>query len=489
MQCDHDWTVKFIDAVDGRIPEIRPIEMTLKSNRARYDYCKAKFPPEVGRMLKQYTDDDSDTDFKFDRYTKVNVCHNGNNIQSLCMRPDWVSYGSDYTHIEFKDLHKSLNSGTVDIQKDKAELKPIYLDVLDEAEDTLINDVKITLPDEERVRIIYGTESAGGGGLLGGSVSTDFEDGGEKSAREIKKETAQDDSKGVVESKYAIDFENISPEKAIDKLNKKFRLKTWVNREDNLVVGIPEATMSRTHVAAPNDSRVWRYKDVSVAHGREPIWKVLVEGSWVDEPGWGGFDELADEVGSWFGGDDDKGSSDVRAFGVAERKDVNYGTVVFVKGSNGKKDALPDVAESALREEMKNQSAGTLQIDPQLSGNRISRPSDLRPGDLVRIVPDDRYFDNPTATSGSIQDQNLPPIEDTCGGFVNNQSYLASEIQHHVGESGHWEMEIDIARYPNIDPKSQMAYFDPEENKLLTEENSKEVKEDGDLAGGLLEGI
>jgi len=452
--CDHDWTVRIRDAnqetryIDPF--EFRPIEMSLKLSRNQYDFCRVKAHWSVGEEMKPHTRFEGG---RLRDLKPVEICHNGDVIQQLMFRPDWVDYGSEYTHLQFHDLQKALADGTVDIQRELVSLKKIYPEVINSAENRLIDEVKFTVPDNS-VRTVYGR--AGVVTLTNKDWKLEARHG----------PTAADETLRVIDSSYAVDFDQISPERALQKLNKMFRLKSWVNREGGLVVGLPEANFVR-HVAAPRDDRVWRYKDPNISHGREPIRKVIVEGAWVDEPGY------ENNIASWF---DEGGGADVKAMGIAERQDIDYGTVAYVSSTKAKKDALPHVATLTLKEKMKNQNAGTVEIDPEISGEQHTSPIDLATGDLIHLVPDDELFDNPTATSGVIGDS--PDREDIeCNGFVNNEAYITTEVEHAVTEDGKWQIHADLGMYPDVDIAAKVGFFDPKEERWVKDE---EITEDSE---------
>jgi hypothetical protein len=454
MTCDHDWTIKFRDVNDGDPFEVRPIEMSLKMSRTEYDFCRATLDWEVGEQMKPHTRYEGGAMYGL---LPADVCYNGDPIQRLMFRPDWVDYGSENTHLQLHDLHKALGDGVVDQQRDTVNLEEIYTTVVEAASNRLIDEVRFTLPDSQ-VRTLYGNRSASGRG-----------------GRYRQQMAEDDETKKVVESTYAVDFDNISPQKALQRLNQKFRLKSWVNRNGVLVVGLPEANQVR-HVAAASDDRVWRYKDPSISHGREPIQSVIVEGAWVDEPG------IDLDVLGWF---DKGGSNDVKAMGIAKRKDIDYGTSFSVKSTKAKRDALPHVARLALGERMKQQNAGTVELDPALSGTEVSNVIDLTPGDLLQMVPQDDYFDDPTSTSGEVGDSPDNPDE-VCGSFVNNEAYLVSEVEHSVSNNGEWQVFADLGMYPDVEIEAYMTYFDPKAGEWVDDD---EIADDGSLKGGLFEGI
>lgn len=461
MSCDHVWTIKFRDVNDGEPFEIRPIEMSLKMSRTEYDFCRATLDWEVGEEMKPHTRYEDGALYGL---VPVDVCYNGDPIQRLLFRPDWVNYGTQETHLELHDLQKSLASGVVDEKRESANLIDIYKKIIESASNGLIPELSeednFTLPDNQ-VRTIYGERGVRDLG------KTTFSETGDQIIE-------ADETKAVVEGHYAVDFDNISAEKALHRLNKKFRLKSWVNREGELIIGLPEANRIR-HVAASDDDRVWRYKDPSITHSREPIRKVLVEGAWVDEPG---FDV---DVTEWF---DEGGTADVKAYGVAERTDVNYGTQFIVKSTRAKKDGLPDVAKLALHERMKQQNVGKVEIDPDLSGTEESNPINLATGDLLHLVPEDDYFNNPTATSGEIGDGPDNP-GDVCNGFVNNEAYLVTGVEHNLTREGEWQIHADLGMYPDIETTAFMTYFNPANNEWV---DSSQIVQEGENEGELKEG-
>lgn len=460
MTCDHDWTFKFrgINDESGASPlEVRPISMSLKKSRSEYNFVRAKLSYDVGEMMKPHTRYSTG---KLYGIVPVDVCLNGDPIHRLLFRPDWISYGSQYTHLTLHDLHKSLADGILDIQRQKVRLEEIYQEVVNGANNRIIDEVKFTVPDEQ-VRTIYGQSA------LNNTRGNDFD-----GARD---EVLRDKTKAAVDSSTAVDFDQISPEKALQRLNKIFQLRSWINSEGVLVVGLPEAKQV-THLAAPRDERVWRYKDPSINHSREPIRKVMVEGAWVDEPG------VEHNPAEWF---NKGGTADVRAIGIAKRTDIDYGKVFSVSATKAKKDSLAQIAELALTERMKEKNSGTVEIDPDISGTTVSDPKDVQPGDYIRLVPEDSYYDNPTANSGAIGDS--PDPEEICGEFTNNETYRINEVEHNLTEDGSWQIFCDLGLEPNITVRSFMTYFEPSSGEWVEAEN---VADDGSLKkDGWLENI
>lgn len=446
MTCEHDWTIRFPDVGF----EVRPTTMNLKLSRDKYDYCRAKLPAKVGQEMKPHT---RYADGLLAGLSRVEVLYNGEVVQPFFFRPDFVDYGTTSTHLELHDLQKSLYDGTVDIQYTATDLHQIYQVVLNKTNHRLIDTVRFTVPDSG-TRTIYGEMYEYEKGLMG------QED-------KIDKQLAKEDTK-VVESYNAVDFDQITVEEAITKLNKKFGLTSWVNRDGELVVGLPEAN-SVSHIAAPDDRRAWRYKDAQISHGREPIKKVVVKGVW-ENPKNNKF-----EGAGWF--DDDDGKTDAISYGYAERTDIDYGTTKTIDSSSAGADSIDTVARLALKSAMREQNHGSVDIDPQLSGTDISNVIDLTTGDIIHLVPNDDYFDNPSADSGVIGDP--PDTENICSaeGFVNNEAYVTQEVTHDISEDGDWNINAELGMYGDVPIETWKSYYDPMRDKTYKEEpTNKDIK-------------
>jgi len=478
MRCENDWTVEIHGVNDGDPFEIRPVEMSLSMSRSEFDFCRAKFPVEVGEEMKPHTRYEGGA---LRNLKAADVLLDGQRVQRLLFMPDSVNYGNQYTHIEFHDLQKSMDDGIVDKQWETVSLYKAYKYCVDKVTNGLIDRPVFSVPQNQETVLV-------GEAGLDFNFNDDNADGKGFSIKEIREaggylnrwmfagnvdDVEQNDTQKLADSYFAFDFNKVSPLKAIARLNKKFGLTTWTSTDGNLYVGFPEANPVH-HLAAPNDERVWKYKDPNVTHPREPVKSVIVEGTWMDDPRY--FDQVKDVVG-WFTNNDGSGVGDVIATGYATRTDIDYGLTFSIKNKDAKRDALPHVARAALREKMKKQNTGTVEIDPQLSGEQVSELNHLTPGDLLHLVPNDRYFNNPGVDSGAIGTNY--DIDDSCGGFVNNEVYLVTGVEHNVTEAGNWSVFADLGMYPDNPIKSTMFYFNPQSKEYLSEE---------DIFGGLLGG-
>lgn len=455
MACENNfWTFRFRDIESGNDFEIRPITMNLKQSRSGYDFCRAAFSREIGAMMEEESTDGGLLNGLF----PVDVCYDGQPIKRLMFRPDWVDYANKRTHIQFHDIHKALAETRVDIKRDIVELKSIYKEIINSTPNTIIpeiGDENFTL-SEGQVRKLYGNMS-------------------DLSLSEIREMEARKDERAV-ESAVAVDFDEITAEQAVAELNSMFYVKTWSTANGELRIGLPEHE-SIDHLAAERDNRIWRYKNPSISHGREPIKQALVKGPFIDTPGW----DVGDTVGgikAIFG--NEESATDVVAYGVAERTDIDRGIRFTAEAPDAKRSSLEKIAGDALREKVKQQKSGQVEIDGDLSGVEQSHPVDARPGDIINLIPSDEGFENPNSYSGQLGDK-PEDYDPSCGSFVYNESYLITEVEQNLTKSGSWNTFLDIADNPNISVETSIAYYNPSTDDWV---ESSDIAENGDLKGG-----
>jgi hypothetical protein len=436
MNCagKHDWTVRFPEIPGtGGPAEFRPQTMTFTQNRSELDFARFQFDAVVGEQLKTHTGDD-----KPERQP-VEILLDGTLMATMMVVPNTVQYGDRATYMTLKDLQKSLDSGIIDQNYRSDSIQGAYEFVFEAREVEIINEIKFTFPDTDD-----GTPQA--------------TDNPNMIVSEEQAKVVQDYANSTIEA----DFKNVSPLRALYQLNGDLGFHSWIDKEGVLWVGVPEVDPT-THVAAPNDDRVWRYTEASVRHPREQIRGVALRGKWVDQPGWNIETDIT-QISDWFipGG---QGTGDYRVIGVAERTDIDDGLLFEFKNADLKRDGVVDGAKLALIEEMKNQNTGHIQINPDKSGTYTTFTG-LAPGDFIHVVPHDKYFNGPySKTTGQIGDEPDNHNSDWCGSVTKNESYTISGVQHTVHMSGRWEVTVDVILWPaekivdNIEVRT--VYFDP----------------------------
>lgn len=479
MSCRNNWTIRFPE-INSPPFEIRPKTMSLKLGRRNLDYCRARFSHEVGSQMKPETTREGILDI----LTPADVLYNGEKVKRLLFRPDWVDYSQSETTIQFHDIQKSLNEGRIDFQSEEIKIKDIYKRVINGKSAGIIPEItddNFLIDDVSTQELKVHPKYDPFGKDFAFKALFPFAD-----VPSVEEE--KEDNTRFIENTTAIDFDNITAAKALTKLNKKFGLKSWANGEGELLIGRPEQS-SLTHVAADNDDRVWRYKNPTINHGQEPIKRVLVEGPWahtrtpVGDTGTPVGDTAIvngyKEVKSWFSNEEGPYAADIRVYGVAERTDIEYGTVLTEKVPKATMGSIDDVAESIFRQKMENENGGTVKIDPRLSGHEVSHPVDLKPGDYLQMIPNDRSFDNPTKHSGTLKSN--PDTTESCQAFIYNETYLVDEVEHNVSESGSWNVQADVSITTNVPINSGTAYFNPNSEEWLGE---NKITDDGTLKGG-----
>ena len=454
--------------------EIKPDTLNLKLTRAKYDFARAKFPVEVGEHIKEETRYE---DGGLYGLTVVKIAYKGYEVKRLLFRPDFVEYGDEHTYMEFHDLHKALESGSVTYSEERVNVFDAYKRVIDAASTDIIPPLEVDknfqIP-ENTPRVLWGAGDDSSGffeGLADGIKGFAFwlpeKDTG-AIAEEAAKNLGTEDEYIFLDSENAVNFDNETPQRAIEYLNQTFNLRTWINREGEMIVGLPE-TNDITHIAAPRDQRFFRYKDPTISHAKEPVKRAFVEGPWADKSGINNLGDIADGLINSHTepvADPDWDHS-IKMYGIAERTDVDYGKQ-FITSTDASEENLQTVARLALEQKMKNTHSGSVEIDPRLSGTARSNVLDLRPGDKLNLVPNDKYFTNPDKDSGEVGD--APPSSETCGKFVNNETYFVNEVEHSFKRDGNWFVNVDVAVFPDIEVETSILLYQEEEEEILNRE-------------------
>lgn len=474
--------------------EFRPNKMNLKISRNQYDYCRAKFPIEVGEEVKKHTQFEESA---LNGVHRADVLYDGEPVQELLFRSDWVTYANDYTEFELKDVHYIFAEDTIDQNYNGVTVQGVYEDILEECSYDIIENVVYKLPNryidpnqDQREQL---EESSGTNidnnfnardlvGDIGGAIGDGW--GGDTIKGSLTEATFELGFNQLPSQKHnntkdaSFNFDDANLQKAIHKVNDEFSINSWIDRYGNLNVGFPSLT-NKIHVAAPDDNRVWRYKDPQVKHPREPIKQAVVLGPWKDAPGMesSAVDQTKEVVGHVF---NNKMGKEARVAGVATRPDVESGQIIKKIAKNSKKSNLENVAENFLRNKVIEVNRGEVEIDPNIGGTRVSNHQNLYPGDILHLVPNDnRYSNNITAQTGRIGDE---PDNQGCGGrVVNNERYSVFEVQHNISQGGNWSMSADLGMYAGSDIETHIDFFDPRENEWIADDR---ISDDNELTGG-----
>lgn len=454
MKCDiGEWTVVFPHINSDNPFTIKPRSLTMKQSRGELDYCRAEFPANVGYHIMPETQGDEGVLLDEEL---VEIYRNDKLVHSYLFEPNNVRYGDHATHMELIDLQQSLDDGVVDMQRGKVYIERIYNDVFEKRKNKdIITDLKFSIPENMEFGRFKDTD-------ISSSVPWVDIDGDGIKENEAHKVGS------ITNIQAEVEFDEISPLRAIWKLNKKYRLQSWIDKNRTLWVGIPEAA-GNFHVAAQNDSRVWHYEDEQIRTPKRPIKELTVWGKFFDEPGVGSTGDIIDYF------DPDKTHADLKPMATAVRTDIQHGETKTIHKSKLSWDGIEDYAKVALYEEMKKQNSGSITINPMKS-TEFTPLHSLSVGDYITVVPDDRYYQGPWHVStGDIEEFRIRygrgDFKDKCGTPTPNELYNITEITHNI-EGGHWSIDLDIGMYSLDAPvQSQFRFFDPQEKRYYKEED------------------
>lgn len=466
MFCDNDWTVRFPTVNSGDPFEVRPASMTTSWGRRRLDYAEVEMPEGVAEMMKPET---RDKDGKLREEQPVDLCIDGDPVRRLLFQPERAMYTNGEAHLTLVDIQYVMNDGIVDNRDAIIRVEDAYNYAFDRVESEYLTDIEFDLPDTVPETVRGGAAR----GFTGGITNAIREHTG------WGKENPQ-----YLDTKWAIDWDRISPFQAIWDLNNNINVYSWVEGT-TLKIGLPELRPN-TYLAAPNDDRVWRYTNVSVRHPNKPIQRVVVQGQWITDDDMSSLDFLARMFSE---PDEDTDPFTVRMEGVAERSDINYGRTITLNESDAQKGGVQNAARLELYRRMSKNRNGTVQLDPALSGDDYGNPAELQPGDYLRVVPDDSHytFGNPLsdnagrniqdaiddwneeiATAGEIGDPKPLGMPEWCNP-VNNELYLVTGVEHSVLKAGGWQVNVDVALYPDSPIDTYFRYFNPRNGEYIDE--------------------
>lgn len=453
MACDNDWTVRFPNIVTGGDAfEIRPISLNLQINRTDYSFCRAKFHTDVGKEIKPHTRETGSG--LLSGMHPVEVCCDGDPVQTLLFKADFAQYGTSYTHLEFEDLHYALDTGTIDATWQSTEVRDMYERIFEKRENKdVVTDIEFGIPEgDENVDSLIPAVYTGA---------------------------------SIVGASQTLDLEQVSPLEAILRVHEITGLSSWFDEEGTMFVGKPEE-VPQYHIAAPDDPRVWRYnsEEVSIRHPREPIYQVVVQGGWVDEAGVGGHEDAISFFNPW-SSDGALSAGDFKAHGHAWRTDVPEGRTKYIQSDSTDTESLEATAASQLHESAKQSHSGRIEINVQHSGEYTPLTSP-RPGDWIHVVPSGHHIDpsepdfglqkygyydtdDSLATAGEVGEE--PHDLGGCNTFVNNDIYLINDVRHNLNDNGTWSITLDIGAYPDFTYKTTTRYFDPHNEEYVDESN------------------
>lgn len=461
MTCNKSSNVsfEFLKETGETYLEIRPREMQFDRTRGKFDHCSAEFSQEVVDHLQPLVEEDGSV-FRQPLLAFIKIEDTA--VYRLLWVPEAARFTGNEVHVEFHDPQKFLTRGEIDWRRDNVKLEEAYRYVFERRDTSgpeIFNDIKFTVPEEayEELRTQFRD------GPLGinykGETERETEDiitGGDTATATSAQitELEEENIYNIIDGHYAIDFDRISPWKAINRLNKKFGVTTWAGPDGNLWVGA-RSTTGYQHYATPDDGRVWKLTDYNITPPRDPVIRSRVRGGWADDPSESHAENIFWEIESL-----NHGTEEFRIEGVATLKDSTYGQEI-VTDINAKRDALEDIAKRKMMNKQRQQWEGYIEIDPEDSGREITNPRHVEIGDSIRTIPPD--------SDGS----------GVCDTNIRDSLFNVVGIQHSLTSAGNWNLRLDVvpvlqgALSPeNID--TRLRYYDPAAKEFLEEEDLEE---------------
>lgn len=429
MSCVAEDTVEFYwPKIDLRL---RPYTANIKHDRDEFNYLKAEFSSEVAEYIRPHTENEGGA---LREHQPVEVYINDERRYHFYFRPEYVDYGNDGCWMDLHDPQKHLGEYEIDELYQGYRVKRIYRKIFEEARTKkIIKGVRFDIPEDKTTRYNPGQlfeDSANGSSEFSGGVAKTA-NGYPDSVETVDGETLVE----ILDAEFTVTFRSITCLKALWKLNDLIGLTSWIDNEGYLVVGSPEAT-GGVHVAAKDDSRVWRFGNVNISHPANPIRKVVVNGPMVDAKGGEG-SVLSYLLPSEGGGAlQDK---DLLAQGIAQRTDLDDGKEISVERSGMTQNTLDALAYRVLLNEVRKQNSGSVKINPEISGKALSDYEAVDVGDRIQLIPGD---------------------DPDCEPEVFGEIYLIDGVEHAFSNGG-WTINLDVKMYPDDPVIKKMRYFNP----------------------------
>ena len=397
MQCSNDGLSPVSISFENG-GTLYPVTSNFSYSDSEYDYLTAKFDTDTANKIE------AELSGGLGEPQRAVVAVNGTPIRAMYYRPEFVRVGlndpetsTDWPgYIELHDLHEVLKSGTVDYAPRSTTLRDTYRAIVDAAEtDKYISGLKITADNqslynednEEQLRI-------------GFDVPLDKDE--------------------LIDTEYgfAINFDKISPLRALQKANNIFGVTTHISPEGELVVGPYQGVSSHTGSDSGETSDL-HISSAGVTNATKQLKRVNIEGPKIFYGLEGhGLGEAVEEVKEYLNPFQDNDTG-LRMQAVVEDRTMASGVTRNIKMHNVSQDEFRAAAERQFIGMQLRRRSGSFTFNMDTS----DEPAAVRIGDRLKV-------DEPSGCGKMLE----PAFS---GG-----TYIATGISHRTNPS--WKMDVDV---------------------------------------------
>ncbi|WP_330630657.1 hypothetical protein [Halocatena halophila] len=402
---------------------MQPVELDSRSKRRHYSYVQAKVTRQAGELI----------DNKVKAFEPVTVSIEGVPLNRFYVPQDGITLNNDNGIINLDDAHKIMERGAITKNFDDSTLGDIVDFIYSKVSDPLgaIKSVEFTAQTDQSESIQSYSESLRGGFDVS-YPGVKYVEG----AANVVGNSIQDINNffapGHVDSFASLQFDNISPRKAMAKVEDEFGVESWVDILGTLWVGHPESRPVNSLTVDPRGHGL-RVKELNITKSTVPIKRVIARGA-------------TDYRGFEFPEMDDIFSIE-KIYPVAEAwvSGANDGRVMAIEEPLNiykQKDLEEAVKGYLLRESMGNTS-GNIAFNG-LASQSSSILSSLSVGDTISV---------PSTTR-----------TDDCSNSADGGDYIVRGVKHNFNPRLGWESIVDLGGVPDsIESKSYI--YDPTDSQ------------------------
>lgn len=366
--------------------KIQPINMDLRNNRKKDDWCQVKLTEQAAQYVK-----DNMVPFE-----AVNVHTPGGAVWRGWVRTDSVRVSENSGHLQMYDPLKILEQGVVEEEYLKTSIGNIANDIWDKVHDpeNVLSGLQI---DTDNSRVAYQHEASNMRNLgIGGNATLKIEDW-------------MAENLPIADGKGDFDFRAESPRECFANIADAFNVGMYTQSNGNFVLGLPERVPNEYMAGTKNP--YWKLTRYDLPEVDDPFGAVFVKGK---KPRTGMIGGTINAVGEFLG------SMDNTAPWAGARMSGYDGppTAIEYKETSSKSQ-LESVARRYLRNQFDRYNSGTVSVDVLASKNQLQDMGPLKVGDALMIERDE-----------------------DCG--VPGGNFRINGIQHDMGSGKGWEVTFDV---------------------------------------------